>query len=72
VPADEVVKPRLIALAEEALGMEVGASVTGIGVLDDVATETFLLASAPGPPRLNRFLDGHTRFRPCPGGKGPG
>lgn len=43
----EVAKPRLIALAEEALGEQVAAVVTGIGVRDDVATETFFLA--PGP-----------------------
>lgn len=40
----EVAKPRLIAMVEEALERKVTASVTGIGVRDDVGTETFLLA----------------------------
>jgi len=40
----EVVRPRLLALAAEVLETEVTASVTGIGVDDDLATETFLLA----------------------------
>lgn len=34
---------RLTALAEEVLGVEVMTSITGIGVRDDCATETFLL-----------------------------
>lgn len=44
----EVAKPRLIVLAEEALGEAVAASVTGIGVREDVATEAFFLAPGPG------------------------
>jgi uncharacterized protein YbcI len=44
----EVVRPQLIALAEEALGVEVTASVTGIGVSDNLTTETFLLAPGSG------------------------
>jgi uncharacterized protein YbcI len=40
----EIVRPRLLNLAAEVLGGEVTASVTGIGVDDDLATETFLLA----------------------------
>ena len=40
----EIAKPRLIALAEEALEVEVKASVTGIEVGDDIVTETFFLA----------------------------
>jgi uncharacterized protein YbcI len=54
--AAEITRPQLIALAAEVLGVEVTASVTGISVEDDLATETFLLAprgeavlnSAPG------------------------
>jgi uncharacterized protein YbcI len=43
----EVVRPRLIVLAEEALGEGVAASVTGIGLQEDVATETFFLVPDP-------------------------
>ena len=43
----EIVRPRLIGLAEEILGREVAAAVTGIGLREDIATETFFLA--PGP-----------------------
>jgi uncharacterized protein YbcI len=46
----EVVRPRLIALAEEVLGLEVTASVTGLCVSDDLATEAFLLAPPPARP----------------------
>ena len=43
----DVARPRLISMAEEALGKAVKASVTGIGVHENVATETFFLASDP-------------------------
>ncbi|HKT83237.1 MAG TPA: Na-translocating system protein MpsC family protein [Solirubrobacterales bacterium] len=41
----EVARPRLVSLAEEALGRPVVTSVTGIGTREEVATETFFLAS---------------------------
>jgi|GEM_PF-4815354 len=41
----EVAKPRLVSLAEEALGEAIAVSVTGIDAGADVATETFFLAS---------------------------
>lgn len=44
----EFVRPQLIELAEDVLEEEVTASVTGIGVLENIVTETFFLASAPG------------------------
>jgi uncharacterized protein YbcI len=39
----EIMRPQLIALAEEALGVEVATSVTGISAGENLATETFLL-----------------------------
>lgn len=43
----EIAKPRLIGLAEEALGEKVAASVTGIGLRENIATETFFLVPTP-------------------------
>lgn len=40
----DLLRSQLIDLAEEALGVEVTGSVTGIGVRENVASETFLLA----------------------------